>query len=204
MDSDTVLTTTRSVRLKLDLDRRVDDEVIRECLRIAQQAPAAGALAASLRWIVVQDAHLRARIAEPVRRLGLAALQQYGDLSADPRMKSARHLLDVIDRVPVLILAAMLGAPGDTNGERSAFYGSAYPAIWSMQLALRSRGLGSTLALHHLMGGEQEVAEALNIPEGVSQIALLAVAHTTTADFHPAKRPALEDVAFADSWGHAL
>ena len=43
MDAETLLTTTRSVRRKLDLDRPVEDEVLTDCLRIAMQAPAAGA-----------------------------------------------------------------------------------------------------------------------------------------------------------------
>jgi hypothetical protein len=41
-DAETLLTTTRSVRRKLDLDRPVQPEVIIDCLRIAMQAPAAG------------------------------------------------------------------------------------------------------------------------------------------------------------------
>ena len=39
MDAEALLTTTRSVRRKLDLDRPVEDEVLTDCLRIAMPAP---------------------------------------------------------------------------------------------------------------------------------------------------------------------
>ena len=41
LSADQVLTTTRSVRKRLDLTRPVERSVIEECLRIAQQAPSA-------------------------------------------------------------------------------------------------------------------------------------------------------------------
>lgn len=37
--TDQLLTTTRAVRKKLDLDRPVENAVLAECLRIAIQAP---------------------------------------------------------------------------------------------------------------------------------------------------------------------
>jgi nitroreductase len=203
MDAVEVLTTTRSVRRKLDLDRPVEPEVLTECLRIAQQAPAAGALASNFRWLVVRDPQLRARIAEPIRELGRISQEKYQHFVAGKRLSSARYLLDVAHRVPVFVLACMHGKPGESNGERSAFYGSAYPAIWSLQLALRSRGLGSTLVLYHLMGAEEQVAAILGIPDDVTQIALLAVGYTTTAEFYPARRPPIEEITYYDQWGQA-
>ena len=41
LGADELLTTTRSVRLRLDFDRPVEREVIEECIRVAQQAPSA-------------------------------------------------------------------------------------------------------------------------------------------------------------------
>lgn len=40
LTADEVLTTTRAVRRRLDLERPVDPELVRECVRIALQAPA--------------------------------------------------------------------------------------------------------------------------------------------------------------------
>ena len=83
----------------------------------------------------------------------------------------------------------------------NALYGWVYPAIWSFQLALRARGLGTTISGYHLNGHEQDVAGLLGIPPAVTQIALLPVAYTTTTSFRPAGRPPVEDITFYERWG---
>jgi nitroreductase len=200
MDATTLLTTTRSVRRKLDLDRPVEDEVITDCLRVAMQAPAAGALLPGIRWIVVRDPGRKAELARHVREPGLEALARYGDRVSPSTLASARHLLDVLPRVPVLVLSCMAGRPGDDPVYANAFYGSVYPAIWSFQLALRARGLGTTITGYHLGGHEQDVAELLGLPAAVTQVALLPVAYTTTTAFRPAVRPAVEDITYYEHW----
>jgi nitroreductase len=202
MDVETLLTTTRSVRRKLDLDRPVEQEVITDCLRIAMQAPIAGNQLDSLRWMVVRDPALKAKIAEPIREVGRAAQEQYGHLVAERALASAKYLLDVIDRVPALVIACMRGKPEGGNAELSGFYGSAYPAIWNFQLALRARGLGSTISGYHLFGHEREVSDILGIPEDYTQIALLPVAYTTQRDFKPAARQPIEEITYFDGWGN--
>jgi nitroreductase len=192
------------VRRKLDLDRPVEPSVMTDCLRIAQQAPAASAASALLpgfRWLVVRDEETKARIARPIREVGHAAQAAYGHLVPAASLASGRHLLDVLERIPVFVAACMPGRPQGGNAELSAFYGSAYPALWSLQLALRSRGLGSSLIGYHLAGREQEVAEILGIPDDVTQISLLAVAYTTTDTFRPAARPPVEEITYHDRWG---
>lgn len=202
MDADTLLTTTRSVRRKLDLDRPVDPAVVVECLRIAQQAPCAGAMIDDFRWLVISDPQVKAAVARPVREAGRASHAEYGHRVNARTLASGGHLLDVLDRVPVLIAACLRGRPeGLGNAELSAFYGSAYPALWSLQLALRARGLGSTLVGYHLAGREHDVARLLGIPADVTQISLLAVAHTTTSDFAPASRPPVQEITYWDRWG---
>ena len=54
---------------------------------------------------------------------------------------------------------------------------------------------------YHLADHEQDVAAALGIPDDVTQIALLAVAYTTTTDFRPAARPPVEEITYYDHWG---
>jgi nitroreductase len=196
-----LLTTTRSVRRKLDLDRPVEAEVITDCLRIAMQAPAAGAILQGIRWIVIREAGLKAEIARHVREPGLAAQARYGDLVPPATLASGRHLLEVLHRVPVLVLSCLVGRPGADPVYANAFYGSAYPAIWSFQLALRARGLGTTITGYHLSGHEADVAALLGIPEDVTQIALLPVAYTTTDTFRPAARPAVDDITYYERWG---
>ena len=51
---DRLLTTTRAVRKRLDLKRDVSDELIFECIDLAEQAPTGGN-DASRRWMVIRD-----------------------------------------------------------------------------------------------------------------------------------------------------
>jgi nitroreductase len=201
MDAETLLTTTRSVRRKLDLDRPVEPEVITDCLRIAMQAPAAGAVLQAIRWVVIRDPGLKAAVARHVREPGLASQARFGDRVSPATLASGRHLLDILHRVPVLVLSCLVGRPESDPVYVNAFYGSVYPAIWSFQLALRARGLGTTITGYHLNGHEADVAALLAIPPDVTQIALLPVAYTTTTSFRPAVRPAVEDITYYERWG---
>jgi nitroreductase len=67
LSPDELLSTTRSVRKRLDLQRPVPIELVRECLRIAVQAPT-GSNRQDWHWIVVTDAAARMRIGEYYRR----------------------------------------------------------------------------------------------------------------------------------------
>ena len=60
---DHLLTTTRSVRRRLDLSRPVETEVIQECLEIAIQSPVGGNNP-RYHFIVVTESDKRARLAE--------------------------------------------------------------------------------------------------------------------------------------------
>jgi nitroreductase len=79
------------------------------------------------------------------------------------------------------------------------YFASIYPAVWSFQLALRARGLGSTLTVVHL-AAEQEVSKVLGLPDTVLQTCLLPVAHVTKTDFRPAKRAELGTRISWNSW----
>jgi nitroreductase len=201
MDAETLLTTTRSVRRKLDLERPVDQKVIEDCLRVAMQAPIASALMPLLRWVVVRDAGIRAKIAHLTRKGGRVSQAKYGHLAPPKAPASGKHLLDVLDRVPVFVIPCMLGRPEGESTYLSAFYGSVYPAMWSFQLALHARGLGSSIAAYHLSDHEKEAGDLLGIPEDVTQVSMLAVAHTTQSTFRPAERPAIETITSVDGWG---
>ncbi|MGA1542554.1 MAG: nitroreductase family protein, partial [Ilumatobacteraceae bacterium] len=65
--ADKLLTTTRSVRKRLDLERPVEIEVVRECIDIAFQAPT-GTNAQNWSFVVVTDPDKRAAIADAYRR----------------------------------------------------------------------------------------------------------------------------------------
>ncbi|QKV73578.1 nitroreductase family protein [Amycolatopsis sp. Hca4] len=190
-----------NVRRKLDLDREVPQRVLDDCLRIAQQAPAAGSMAAQFRWLLVRDAGIKAKIAAYNRETAEAAWAKYGHLVEERALASAQHLVRNLERIPVLAIPCMIGRPPADAFAQSAYFGSAYPAVWSFQLALRTRGLGSSICGYHLQDHEADVAKLLAIPDDVTQISLLAVARTTQRDFRPAARPAVEDITYFDTWG---
>ena len=203
-ETDRLLTTTRAVRRRLDLDRPVDPAVVLDCIRIAVQAPTASN-SQTWRWVVVTDEAKRHEVARHYAEVGAGYLRQAAENEDDPQTRrvyeSAVELTDILPRVPVLVIPCMEGrVDGAPNGIAASAYGSIMPAAWSFQLALRSRGLGSVWTTLHLFR-EQEVAELLGIPDDVTQIAMLPVAHTVGTDFRPATRPPVEEITFWDAWG---
>lgn len=201
--TDELLSTTRSVRKRLDLERPVEREVILECLRLAVQAPT-GSNEQGWRWMVVTDPTKRARIAELYREAGAAYLEQAA-ASAEGQTRrvyeSAFYLTQILDRVPVHVIPCIERRfDGAANGIAASAYGSILPAAWSFLLALRSRGLGSVWTTLHLFK-EREVAELLGIPDDVTQVALFPVAYTIGTDFKPASRRPVEELTYWDEWG---
>lgn len=198
---DELLTTTRSVRRRLDLDRPVEPSVLLECARIATQAPS-GSDVQRWRFLVVLDAERRRGLGELYRRRGEQYLRDAA-ARGDQREQltgSVRHLVDVIDRVPALVVPCQLGRPPEGIAA-APYYGSIMPAVWSFALALRARGLGTVWTTFHLTY-EREAAELLGIPyDEVAQIALLPVAHTIGTEFRPARRRPAEEVTYIDHWG---
>ena len=66
---DELLSTTRSVRKRLDLTRPVGRDVILECIQLAMQAPTASNTQ-DWRWLVITDPDKRAAIAEIYSSIG--------------------------------------------------------------------------------------------------------------------------------------
>ena len=202
---DHLLSTTRAVRRRLDLERPVDPAVIAECLRLAVQAPTAGNTQ-SWHWVVVTDPAKRAALADLYREAGRRHLERNLDATdaSDGQTRdvyrSALHLADILERVPVLVIPCIDGRlDGRSNAAAATLYASIIPAAWSFQLALRSRGLGSAWTTLHLLR-EKEAAELLGIPHDVTQVALLPVAYTVGTDFKPARREPVEKVTYWNSW----
>ncbi len=204
--TDELLSTTRAVRKRLDLHRPVPREVILECIRLSQQAPT-GSNQQSWRWLVVTDPAKRAALAELYRALAkphfptaMDAARQTGETQTLRVYESADFLADHLHEVPALVIPCHLGRPGDMLVTQASFFGSIFPAIWSFNLALRARGLGTVLTTIHLIR-EKEAAAILGIPDDVTQVALLPVAYTIGDTFKPAARPPAEDITFWNEWG---
>ena len=197
---DHVLTTTRAVRRRLDLDRAVPDAVIRECIEIATCAPSARN-EQDWRWIIVTDAERRAKIAELWRRPGGDAGRTTGR-PVDPKIVRAnQELNERVERVPAFVFACILTRlhPDANDRQRADFYGSIIPAVWSLQLALRARGLGSVFTTFFLRH-ERAFMELLGIPDEVTPVVLVPVAYVKGELSRPPRGP-VDEVIFWDRWG---
>ncbi|GAB40250.1 MULTISPECIES: nitroreductase family protein [Gordonia] len=200
LNPDELLTTTRSVRKRLDLERPVPIEVVREALEVAIQAPT-GSNAQGWHWIVITDADLKRQVADYYAR-SFADYSAQRTVSTDTARRvaaSAQYLADVMGEVPVLIVGAIKTGADLPTGNQAGVWGSLLPGAWNLMLALRARGLGSAWTTLHLVY-EQEVADLLGIPDGVHQGVLLPVAYTQGTDFAPAQRKPLDDVLHINGW----
>ncbi|MBO9524105.1 MAG: nitroreductase family protein [Nocardioidaceae bacterium] len=202
--TDYVLSTTRSVRRRLDLERPVEREVVLDCLRLAIQAPTASNRQ-MWRWLVVDDPQVREGVAALYAEETVPRIQRRRARTEDPQtlrvLDSAMHLTEVLARVPVLLvpwLAERTDAPRPTPPV--AFYGSIFPAIWSFQLALRSRGMGSALTTPFGSRLEPRYRDLLGLPHESTPIALLPVAYTVGDEFKPARRPPVEEIVRWNRW----
>lgn len=201
---DRLLTTTKQVRKRLDLSRPVPRELLLECIDIAQHAPMGGNLERN-RWLVIDDAELKTAIGEYYARVGGPYLEanEAVELSDGQRrvIDSARFLVDHIGEVPAMVLACRLDRlpPDARNADIAGYHGSVVPGVWSFQLAARARGLGSAWTTFTLVH-EREVAELLDIPPTVTQIALLPVGFYHGTDFHPAARRPAREITYFNRW----
>lgn len=211
LSADEVLTTTRSVRKRLDLDKPVPREVLMECLDIALQAPT-GSNAQGWQWMFITDPVKKQAIADIYRANALPYLNQKKPDYAEDDVRgermpfvsdSALYLAEHLQDVPVMLIPCLEGRPEKAPlGITASFWASLFPAAWSYCLALRSRGLGSCwTTLHLLNDGERQTAEVLGIPyDSYSQGALFPIAYTQGTDFKRAKRLPSAEVSHFDTW----
>src|SRR5437867_2473483 len=205
------ISTTRSVRKRLDLLRPVEPAVIERAIEIALQAPT-GSNSQGWHFVVVTDPEKRAGLADLYRRAFAAYTS--GDMPGrpplppdDPRARqlprildSATYLAEHLHEVPVHVVPCVEGRVESAGVlAQASIYGSILPAVWSLMLALRARGLGSAWTTLHLMF-EQDAAKLLGIPETITQTALLPVAYFTGTDFKPAKRLPPRDHIHWNTW----
>jgi nitroreductase len=205
--TDELLATTRAVRKRLDLDRKVPREVIMECLELAVQAPT-GSNSQGWRWMIVEDAKKKQALADLYRKGGEAYLsaageqaKQAGNVQTQRVYDSAMYLIDILHKVPMHVIPCLEGRPpaGTPATMLAGYYGSIFPAVWSFQLAARARGLGTVLTTLHLIH-EKEAAAILGIPDHIQQVALLPIAYTKGTDFKRATRPPVSNITHWNTW----
>ncbi|WP_344139541.1 nitroreductase family protein [Luedemannella flava] len=207
---DELLTTTRSVRRRLDLSRPVPIELVEECLTVALQAPS-GSNTQRWHWLVLTDPEIRRAIGELYRRSCTAYLESpgaAGKLFADDPVrgpvqervgKSVAYLAERMGDVPVLVIPCLRVPGGLGGGNQAGTWGSLLPAAWSYMLAARARGLGTAWTTLHLRY-EKEAAELLGLPDDVYQGALIPTAYSLGVGFNPAPREPLAKVMHRDRW----
>ena len=210
LTNDELLTTTRSVRKRLDLDRPVERDVVLECLEIALQAPT-GSNRQGWHWMFVTDPAKKSALAElyrtnfiAYRDSGLRPTYDETDSRAQRQpavTDSANHLAEHFAEVPILMIPLIEGRLDNLPAFAAAStWGSLLPAVWSFMLALRSRGLGSAWTTLHLPS-EREAAELLDIPyDRFTQGGLFPIAYTIGTEFRPAPRIPTDQIVHWDTW----
>lgn len=165
---------------------------------------------------MVTDAARRRRLADCYRRAAGPCLEAMAAQAAEePERRgvwqASVHLAENLHRVPVLVVPCLDASPADFEARftdlgfpppvghvaHSVYYGSIWPAMWSLMLALRLCGLASAVtALHLAHAGE--AADVLQLPGPVTQAGALAVAHPTGDSFRPAPRKDIDAVLHQD------
>jgi nitroreductase len=201
--TDRLISTTRAVRKRLDFTRPVPREVVLECLRLGIQAPTGGNTQ-RWRWLVVDDPEKKMALAELYRRRAEPYMGGFEETPGVPGagvVNSARFLAVHMHEVPVMVIPCLLDRVSEKPSveEMTGYFGSIIPAVWSFQLALRSRGLGSAYTTLHL-AYEAEAAALLGIPDTVTQAGLVPVAYTVGDEFKPAQRRPVEEITYFNGW----
>lgn len=201
--TDGLMMTTKQVRKRLDLSRPVPRQVLLDCIDVASRAPM-GSNQERNKWIIIEKPELKAQIAEWYLETAIPYLGQNPTMSEDDRgarvVDSATYLAEHLGEVPALVLPLRFDrVEGLGVFEQAGFWGSVLPGVWSFQMALRSRGIGSCWTTLHLPRHD-DVNELLGLPPTITQCALLPVAYYTGESFTPAPRRPAREITFLDTW----
>ena len=208
-----LLTTTRTVRKRLDLTKPVARDDVEECVRIGWQAPN-GSNQQMYNWVLVDDPATRVEMARIYRdgmdfHIAMSAqareegtAQPYAvDDRQDLIGASVFYLREHLHEVPVLLVPTIDGRMENQSiFDQAGRWGSVLPAVWNFMLALRAKGMGSAWTTIHLHK-EREMAELLGIPyDEVTQAGLFPVAYTIGTDFRAASRAHSEKTIHWNGW----
>jgi nitroreductase len=203
---DHALSTTRAVRRRLDLERDVDEQIILDCIDVAEQAPTGGNLS-SRRWMVIRDPKLKQGLADIYRAsagqwMVNAAERLAGtDHPQEQNMASAAHLAEHLADVPAIVIPTIIGRH-DGSG-RPGLFDSVIQAGWSFCVALRARGLG-TAWVTAVLAEQEAVKELLGLPDHLTEIAMFPVAWTKGTDFSPAPRHPARAITYFDGYARTF
>ena len=208
MDLDTsavdyILSTTRSVRLRLDFNRDVDLQIVLDCIDIAEQAPTGGNRG-SRRWIIITEESQKEKLADLYRKsAGNWMIETRDKLEGTnhPNKKmieSAAYLAENFAKSPVIVIPVIIGI--HDNSGRPGLFDSVIQSAWSFCLALRARGLGSAWTTA-ILSEQDELKEILDIPDDVTEIAMFPVAWTKGTDFSKVPRIPAQEISYFNEYG---
>jgi nitroreductase len=201
MDLYEALYTTRAMR-RVSPDP-VPSDVVQAMLDAAVRSPSGGN-AQNWRWLTVTDRatvaalgvlyaegweELNATIYKGRREAAIAS----GDAAAQRVMSSSQWLADNFDQVPLVVL------PYHRNDPSGA---SIYPAVWSLMLAGRGYGVGTTLTTILGLFRQEEVAELLRVPldKGWRNAAAIPCGYPL-GRWGVARRAPVHEVVYEEQWG---
>ena len=198
---DELLSTTRAVRKRLDFSKPVPDDLIRECVAMALQAPSGGNVIA-MRFVVIRDPEMIAAVAGVYAQcwdlytttpgfVGARKMPSPERQAQQERVTdSATYLAEHMGKAPALVIGCMNGRlDGVPARQAASSLANILPAMWSFMLAARARGMGTAWTTIHLTM-EEAVAGIINIDfDTMQQVCLTPLAFTMGTDFKPAGRP---------------
>ena len=192
-----ILKSARSVRRKLDFDRPVSREDIEACIDVAVQAPT-GVAGENWRFLVITEPEPKAKIAEIYSEIMLEIAATRG-----VELKATHYaLMKRLHEIPCMIMVYAIGEPDELLSGQVGFFGSILPAAWSLMLAMRARGIGTTWT--SLLSARPEViSKVLGVPEGVTQTVMLPAAYTLGVNLKPADRLPAREVTYWNRWGES-
>jgi nitroreductase len=210
----------RSIR-KLSADP-VPEELITRILETATQAPSGGN-AQNWVFVVVRDPETRAKLGAVYRKGSDIASAVYAARGRPAHLSETQYrrfmgsgawLWDHLAEAPVILVVcqrqrampAREALPPEISYAAELAYldrirgASIYPAVQNIILACRALGLGTVLTTNHIRV-EDEVREALGIPDDVASFALMPIGWPLE-NFGPLTRKPVREIAFADRWGN--
>jgi nitroreductase len=188
---------------RLDLERPVDNQLLLDCIDLAEQAPTGGNLG-SRRWIIVREQRVKDQLGELYRETALPFMSaaaerlQGSGHPSEKVMSSAAYLAEHLAEVPAIVIPTVISR--HDGGGRPGLFDSVIQAAWSFCLALRARGLGTTWVTAALQD-TAKVKEILGIPEYMTEIVLLPVAYTKGTEFKRAPRHPARAITYFDRFG---
>ena len=189
-----VLSTARSVRRRLDFSRPISREDLEACIDVAVQAPT-GIDAENWRFLVVTEPEIKQQIAD----IYCEVMMEIGKSRGVTLKPTHNALMARLHEMPCMVFVFAIGEPSGDVSSQVGFFGSILPAAWSLMLAMRARGIGTTWT-SLLTSRHDEIARILGVPSGVTQTVMLPAAYTLGANLKKADRLPAADVMFWERW----